>query len=119
MLCSVFGAPREYNGEEYSGYSGRRVNTAEYVSSRALVRIPEYECPLLGQRAHVEPHVRLAPLLLQRAAEHLRNPPAGGGGLLPAERREGLLGVEAREGLVERHAKVAVGHAYRKEPGRV
>ena len=37
VLCSVFRAPREYNREEYSDYSGRRVSTAEYVSSRALV----------------------------------------------------------------------------------
>ena len=33
----MFRAPREYNGEEYSEYSGTRVSTAEYVSSRALV----------------------------------------------------------------------------------
>ena len=32
MLCSVFRAPREYNGEEYSEYRGTRVTTAEYVA---------------------------------------------------------------------------------------
>ena len=30
-MCSVFRAPREYNGEEYSDYSGIRVSAAEYV----------------------------------------------------------------------------------------
>ena len=42
VLCSVFRAPREYNGQEYSEYSGIRPNTAEYVSSRVLVGIHQY-----------------------------------------------------------------------------
>ena len=28
VLCSVFRAPREYDGEEYSEYSGMRLNTS-------------------------------------------------------------------------------------------
>ena len=42
VFCSVFRAPREYEGGEYGEYSRTRPNTAEYVSSRALVGIQEY-----------------------------------------------------------------------------
>ena len=35
--CSVFRAPREYNGEEDSEYSGIRASTADDVSPRALL----------------------------------------------------------------------------------
>ena len=53
MLRSVSRAPREYNGQEYSEYSGIRVNTAEYVSSRALVGVHECRystfCELAGE----------------------------------------------------------------------
>ena len=46
--CRAFGAPREYEGYEYSEHSGRRSSAAEYaVSSRALVE-KTIRVPLLG-----------------------------------------------------------------------
>jgi len=41
VLCGVFRAPREHEGCENSEYSGLQLNTAECVSSRALVGLQE------------------------------------------------------------------------------
>jgi len=42
VSCRVLGAPREYEGYEYSGEKGRRPNAVENVFSRALVVIQEH-----------------------------------------------------------------------------
>ena len=44
-MCSVFRAPREYNGEEYSEYSGMRMKTAE-KNTAECGRIRRSACPL-------------------------------------------------------------------------
>ena len=49
-MCSVFRAPREYNGEEDSDYSGRRVSTAEYVALSGAGPEARIRIPLLGTR---------------------------------------------------------------------
>ena len=45
VLCGVFRAPREYNGEEYSEYSGMRVKTTE-KNTAECGRIRRSACPL-------------------------------------------------------------------------
>ena len=65
-MCSEFRAPREYEGYEYSEYSGIRRNTVEHVSSRALVGTQE---PLLEEDAYSGGGPEKAPLQVEDPRE--------------------------------------------------